>query len=425
MKHLTIVGGGWAGLAAAVRATDLGWQVRLLEAAPALGGRARRIHHQGLVLDNGPHLLIGAYTHTLALMQKLGLDTERLFWRMPLNLRNPQGIGLELPDLPAPWNLLWGVAGANALDWRDKLALLGVATRWQRAGFVCTPGMSVVELCAGLRPRVLSHLIEPLCVSALNTPMDQACATVFLRVLRDALYSGPGSADFLLPRSDMSALLPDAALTWLRAHGAHVELGQHQKICPTAQHAGDAVLLACPAWEAARLTQTVNPDWSAQAAQLSHQGIATVYLRRPLSSEGHGPAHEQGHAVLPRPMLALDSGPKAPAQFVFDRGALSGDPAQRGILAAVVSACQGEREHVTPLVRAQIENQLGLPDLQVITTVVERRATFSCTPGLVRPGARIGPGLWACGDHVQGPYPATLEGAVRSGLEVVDQLTQG
>jgi predicted NAD/FAD-dependent oxidoreductase len=56
---------------------------------------------------------------------------------------------------------------------------------------------------------------------------------------------------------------------------------------------------------------------------------------------------------------------------------------------------------------------------------VERRATFSCTPGLVRPGAHIGPGLWACGDHVQGPYPATLEGAVRSGLEVVDQLTQG
>jgi hypothetical protein len=76
-------------------------------------------------------------------------------------------------------------------------------------------------------------------------------------------------------------------------------------------------------------------------------------------------------------------------------------------------------------VRTQIQNQLGIDSLQVITTVVERRATFSCTPGLVRPPARIGPGLWACGDHVQGPYPATLEGAVRSGLEVVDQLSQG
>lgn len=425
MKRLTIVGGGWAGLAAAVRAAQLGWQVKLLEAAPVLGGRARRIHHQGLTLDNGPHLLIGAYTHTLALMRQLGLDTERLLWRMPLNLRNAQGIGLELPDLPAPWNLLWGITASNALDWRDKLSLLRAAAGWQRAGFICPPRTSVAQLCAGLRPRVINHLIEPLCVSALNTPMDQACAAVFLRVLRDALYSGPGSADFLLPRSDMGALLPDAALTWLRAQGAHVELGQHQKICPTAQRKGDAVLLACPAWEAARLTQAVNPDWSAQAAQLSHQGIATVYLRNPRHGGGHGQRNDQGRAALPRPMLALDSSASAPAQFVFDRGALSGDAAQQGILAAVVSACQGDRDHLTSLVKAQIENQLGLPDLQVITTVVERRATFSCTPGLIRPGAHIGPGLWACGDHVQGPYPATLEGAVRSGLEVVDQLTQG
>jgi squalene-associated FAD-dependent desaturase len=406
-------------LAAAVRATQLGWQVSLLEAAPVLGGRARRIHHQGLTLDNGPHLLIGAYTQTLALMRQLGLDPEHLLWRMPLNLRNPQGIGLELPDLPAPWNLLWGITASNALDWRDKFSLLRAAAGWQRAGFTCPTRMSVGELCAGLRPRVISHLIEPLCVSALNTPMDQACATVFLRVLRDALYSGPGSADFLLPRSDMSALLPDAALTWLRAQGAQVELGQHQKACPQALSAGDAVLLACPAWEAARLTQEINPPWSAQAAQLKHEGIATVYLRT--TSNGSG----LDQAVLSMPMMALDSGPNAPAQFVFDRGALSGDPAQRGILAAVVSACQGERAPLTQAVLAQIQNQLGLDGLQVITTVVERRATFSCTPGLTRAPAYIGPGLWACGDHVQGPYPATLEGAVRSGLEVVDQLTQG
>ena len=419
MKRLTIVGGGWAGLAAAVRATQLGWQVSLLEAAPVLGGRARRIHHQGLTLDNGPHLLIGAYTQTLALMRQLGLDPEHLLWRMPLNLRNAQGVGLELPNLPAPWNLLWGITASNALDWRDKFSLMRAAAGWQRAGFTCPPRMSVGELCAGLRPRVISHLIEPLCVSALNTPMDQACATVFLRVLRDALYSGPGSADFLLPRSDMSALLPDAALAWLRTHGAQVVLGQHQKVCPQALSAGDAVLLACPAWEAARLTQEINPPWSAQAAQLKHEGIATVYLRT--TSNGSG----LDQAVLSRPMVALDSGPSAPAQFVFDRGALSGDPAQRGILAAVVSACQGERAPLTQAVLAQIQNQLGMEGLHVITTVVERRATFSCTPGLTRAPAYIGPGLWACGDHVQGPYPATLEGAVRSGLEVVDQLTQG
>ncbi len=417
MKRLTIVGGGWAGLAAAVRATTLGWQVRLLEAAPALGGRARRIEHLGLVLDNGPHLLIGAYTHTLALMRQLGLNPHDLLWRSPLNLRDPQGRGLGLPALPAPWNLLIGLMGANALDWRDKLSLLKVAARWQRSGFECAPDLTVRDLCVGLRPHAFNILIEPLCVSALNTPTEQASAAVFLRVLRDALYSAPGSADFLLPRTDMSTLLPDAALVWLQAQGAQVLLGQHQRTCPTPENAGDAVLLACPAWEAARLTQTINPHWSAQAGSLTHQGIATIYLRCNL------PGEQQ--ATLARPMMALDSGPLAPAQFVFDRGALSQDRAQRGVLAAVVSACQGERDALTQAVQAQIERQLKLPGLTPITTVVERRATFSCTPGLVRPSAHIAPGLWACGDHVQGPYPATLEGAVRSGLEVVDQLTQG
>jgi len=416
LKRLTIVGGGWAGLAAGVHATNLGWQVRLFEAAPALGGRARRIEHQGLRLDNGPHLLIGAYTATLGLMRQLGLDTEQVFWRTPMDLRNAQGWGLRLPNVPPPWNLLLGVLTATAFDARDKGSLLRVAARWHRSGFACASELSVRDVCEGLRPQVMHALIEPLCVSALNTPVDQASAAVFLRVLRDALYSAPGGADFLLPRCDMSALLPDAAAKWLQAHGAQVMLGQHQRNCPQPEHAGDAVLLACPAWEAARLTQSIQPAWSTQAAQLRHQGIATVYVR----CQPPG----QGIATLARPMMALDNGPLAPAQFVFDRGALSQDSAQRGILAAVVSACQGERDTVTTMVLAQMERQLKLKGISPITTVVERRATFACTPGLKRPSAFIAPGLWACGDHVQGPYPSTLEGAVRSGLEVVDQLSQ-
>ena len=78
---------------------------------------------------------------------------------------------------------------------------------------------------------------------------------------------------------------------------------------------------------------------------------------------------------------------------------------------------------MTQAVKAQIENQLGLRDLQVITTVVERRATFACVPGLSRPGTAVAPGLWACGDWVEGPYPATLEGAVMSAQRAVAALS--
>jgi hypothetical protein len=124
---------------------------------------------------------------------------------------------------------------------------------------------------------------------------------------------------------------------------------------------------------------------------------------------------------LPRPMVALHSDSHAPAQFVFDRGALTG---QKGLLAAVVSACDLERDALTEQVKTQVSTQLGLGELTSVQTVVEKRATFACTPQLQRPEAFIAKNLWACGDYIRGPYPATLEGAVRSGLQVVTQLSQ-
>ena len=93
-----------------------------------------------------------------------------------------------------------------------------------------------------------------------------------------------------------------------------------------------------------------------------------------------------------------------------------------GLLAFVASASQGEREHITQQVLAQARTQLGLVQAEPVQTVVEKRATFACTTGLQRPTAQVAPGLWACGDYVQGPYPATLEGAVRSGMEAVRGL---
>ena len=131
--------------------------------------------------------------------------------------------------------------------------------------------------------------------------------------------------------------------------------------------------------------------------------------------------HQLGFAGLARPMMALHSNAQEPAQFVFDRGALSGQP---GLLAAVVSACQSERDDLTQSVQAQVCKALGLNQVTVVQTVVEKRATLACTAGLNRPESSIADGLWACGDYIQGPYPSTLEGAVRSGQHVVTQLDQ-
>ena len=423
---LAVIGGGWAGWAAAVEATRRGHQVTVFEASRTAGGRARRVDAalagQPLALDNGQHILIGAYTETLQLMADLGIDVSAALLRMPLTLQFPDGNGIRLPRLRAPFDALFGILSAKGWPWRDRLSLLRAATGWQLRGFRCDVRQSVADLCSGLAPGAMATLIEPLCVSALNTPPERASGQIFLRVLHDSLFSISGGSNLLLPRVDLGALLPGAALSWLTTQGACVRTGvrvkgitrrgdlwQLETDSTELSDTFEAVLLACPPLEAARLAEPCldlgNP-WLAKARGLRYEGIATVYVMAPGTR-------------LTQPMLALHAGDGHPAQFVFDRGQLSG-PA--GLLAFVVSASVGDNAALTAQVVAQAAAQLGLQQLQVIQTIVEKRATFACTPGLQRPGLQIAPGLLACGDYVDGPYPATLEGAVRSGLAAARHL---
>jgi hypothetical protein len=175
---------------------------------------------------------------------------------MPLTMQFPDGSGLTLPNWPAPLDALAGIVRARGWSWADKLSLLKVALGWQLGRFQCPPGRSVADLCRGLAPRPMAALIEPLCVSALNTPADRASGQVFLRVMRDSLFAQNGGSNLLLPRRDLSALLPDAALAWLTAQGSVPRLGVRvQAIAATAAgwtvsanspEAFDRVLLACP-----------------------------------------------------------------------------------------------------------------------------------------------------------------------------------
>ena len=423
---VAIIGGGWAGLAAAVSATEAGARVTVFEAARHWGGRARAVAGpEGETLDNGQHILIGAYGATLGLMQRLGVDLQQALLALPLALPFADGGGLRTPAWaarwPAPWDALAAMATTAGWSVSERAGLVAASLRWRLGGFRCEPDRSVADLCAALPPRVRDELIEPLCVSALNTPLAQASGAVFLRVLRDALF-GAGHAPWkastlLLPRQDLSELLPAPAARWLNTHGADLRPGQ--RVMTLQPHAPgwsvdgerfDTVVLAASSVECARLAEPLAPHWAQQARALRFQAITTVYAQGPSSLR------------LLHPMLALRPGPAAPAQFVFDRGQLGGPAGQ---LALVVSASQGERELLQQQALAQTERTLGLGGLKALTTVVEKRATFACTPALQRPGAQIASGLWAAADFVDGPYPATLEGAVRSGLAAGRAALQG
>lgn len=429
MKKIAIIGGGWAGLAAAIHATRQGHHATLFEAAPTLGGRARTVnvqHPDGhtLALDNGQHILIGAYSACLDMLRTVGIDPHVSLLRYPMRLQYPQTPHFALAaKAPTPLNVLLGITLAKGWTWTDKWSLLRTAAHWQQQGYRCAAHLSVSALCQDLTPTIRNTLIEPLCVSALNIHPDQASGSVFLRVLQDSLLGGRGASDFLIPTVDLGQLFPNAAADWLHRQSASVHTGarishliEHNTsqqrwqigeqyfdhvVCATApQHAIPLLQASLP--HVQTTTRATLHPWLAAVQALHYTAIATVYAY----------AKE---AYLPAPVLALHSTPThAPAQFVFDRGQLGGP---RGLLAFVISASDGDRQQLQQATLQQAQTQLGLR-LHAVQTIVEKRATFACTPQLQRPASGICTGLSACGDYVAGPYPATLEGTVRSALAI-------
>jgi squalene-associated FAD-dependent desaturase len=428
-RSVAVIGGGWAGCAAAVELASKGAQVALFEAARTLGGRARAVQARETLLDNGQHILLGAYRETLALLRRVGVSERDAMLRLPLQMRYPPASGLMdfvAPRLPAPLHMLAALLRARGLGREDKLALARFTTsaRWMQWGL--DTDCSVADLLErfGQTPRLVRLLWRPLCLAALNTPIERASAQVFLAVLRDSLGAKRKASDMLLPRVYLDALFPQAAQRFAEQRGGRVLCGARvDGIEPDGARwrvrvgadttVVDAVVLATPAWQSAALLRPL-PGMGALASQLDafdYEPISTVYLQ-----------YDAG-LRLPLPFCALldDPADDAWGQFVFDRGQL--DPGQDGLLAVVVSAA-GEaaelgQEALADGIAAQLAAAFRQPALaqpRWTRVLTEKRATFACTPGLARPPNATGlAGLALAGDYTAGDYPATLETAVRSG----------
>lgn len=421
---VAVIGAGWAGCAAAVELARRGAKVALYEAARNAGGRARRIAYHGHTLDNGQHILLGAYRDTLHLMRSVGLQPSELLQRLPLQMRySPYEDGMDLlaPRLPAPLHMAIGVLRAKGLRFADKLSLARFSTAARWMGWQLNADCTVSELLDRFEQtnRLTKLMWRPLCIAALNTPPERASAKVFLAVLRDSLGAGRSASDMLLPRVDLSALFPDAALAWVQKHGGSVMTGTRVNsvradgdhwIVGTADHAQpySHVVIATAAPNAQGLLADIDPDL-ARALEFDAEPITTCYLQ-------YAPTLQ-----LPWPMMALVDDPDAHrwGQFVFDRGQL--DAAQAGLLAVVISASGDAHDaELEQSVASQLATALQMPALASpiwSKAIMEKRATFACVPAMQRPpNATARRGLWLAGDYTEGEYPATIEGAVRSGL---------
>lgn len=423
--RVAVIGGGWAGLAAAVELGAAGIPVTLFEAGRELGGRARRVEIQGHALDNGQHLLIGAYRETLRLMTIVGAPSGRALQRRPLALEMPgAGFALRLPALPAPWHLAWGLLSAHGVQPAEKLSAARFAFWLKRRRFqVDDEPVAALLDRHGQQGALRRHLWDALCLAALNTPPERASARIYANVLRDSLGASRADTDLLIPVADLGTAFPDAAERFIAHRGGRLHRAtrvgaienrdrdfivnggryDHVLLATAPQHAAP-LLAALPAARA--VAETI--------AAYDYEPIGTVY-------SGYPP-----EVTLPAPMLGLENNDSSIGQWVFDRGLL---PANRGVLAFVLSAHAPWDALDNDMLALTLHRELAaalkrpLPPPRWTQVIRERRATFSCRPHLPRPSAETPiPGLWLAGDYVCADYPATIEGAVRSGVEAAGRI---
>ena len=433
VKHVVIIGGGMAGLAAASSLAARGIATTLLEAASQLGGRARSvaIEHNSQVyqLDNGQHIMLGAYSETLKLLASIGVQEADAFLRVPLNLDIRAGrqtaLKLSTPSfLPAPLNQLVGFLGCAGLQWRERLAVIQFMLKLKNSYYQLAKDEPLANfLQQNQQPsNAIKLLWEPLCLAALNTPIKTASSKVFLNVLRDS-FKSKKSADFLLPKHDLSQLFSQPIERFITENGAKILLNQRVKsITPNSN--GFTVNTTDNTYEASHVIVAMSPvrlrnviadlpklDLIAkQTDSYQYQPIYTIYLQY---------SHD---ATLAAPMLGLTD---SLSQWVFDRGTLCG---QNGLVAVIISA-QGEHQKLTQdelALKVAQELQAAFPQLAKPLwhkVIAEKRATFSCNVNLPRPAhVTPYPKLYLAGDYTYADYPATIEGAVRSGVACADLI---
>jgi squalene-associated FAD-dependent desaturase len=416
--RVAVVGGGYAGMAAAAELASRDIPVTVLEAARTLGGRARRVEINGVPLDNGLHILIGAYRETLRLIELTRRPQEAPgLVRLPLELIVHPHFRLHAPRLPAPLHLAAALICARGLDLADRMKAAGFVAAMRREKFRLGTDISVERLLASHRqtPAATRFLWNPLCISALNTQPHDASAQIFLNVLRDSFNGARADSDLLLPAMDFSALFPERAAAFLSLHGGSVQLGV---TVDSVRRTGDGFELAAQDGRFSHVILAVSPhrlsaliaphaelgEINALVQAFSYQPIYSVFLQYPHGSQ------------LPFSMGGIEA---TYSQWLFDRGRLCG---QDGLIGVVISAAGAhqdlEQDELARRVHAELSAHFpGLGEPRWQRVIAEKRATFSCTVGLRRPVNRTPiPRLYLAGDYTASDYPATLESAVRSGV---------
>ena len=428
-EPIVIIGAGWSGLAAAVKLTQQGHHVTLFESAKQVGGRARAVKFDDKEVDNGQHILIGGYTECLNLIKTVGIDIDAVFKRLPLLLTviDKTPLILKAPALPAPLHLLYALVTAQGLTFKDRIAAIRFGMYLKKYNYQLKKDISVSALFETTRQTdiLIRQLWEPLCLSTLNTSIKEASANVFMRVFKDAFTNKRQDADLLLPTLDLSRLFPNAAVKYIEQHGGkvhlksrieNIEISDNQISSVTAKIENNpALIVQTSKLIIATAPQNLNKliaehsilkSITDNIKQFNYEPIVTVYLQYPEETQ------------LTSAMIGMSS---TLSQWVFDRGAIC---QQDGLISVVISASGKHMAMDDDTLAQTVHNEIATliankPVLLKSFVIREKRATFACTVNIndIRPKNTTDvKGLFLAGDYTDTHYPATLEGAVRSGI---------
>jgi len=422
-RSVIIVGGGWSGLSAAVDLLNNGFQVTLFESAKQLGGRARCVAFNNHRVDNGQHLLLGAYEKTLSVLTTCGVNLDSVLLREKLNLlvidKNKQTFNLSPSMLPAPLNVFISFLTLKNITLNARLKTCWFLIKLQLTRFSLKHDISVKKLLQHQPKQIIQQFWEPLCLAALNTSIKEASAQIFLNVLKDSFTKSSDASDLLIPKVDLANLFVHPAMQYIDQHGGNIMLGK--KIVSVSKHltlpsvidadgntysADHLVLANSPSSTLSLLKNSCLLETSQRLlSQLEFEPICTVYLQYP------------SNISLPEPMVGLSN---CTGQWIFDRSLCQ----QNGLMAVVISASgkhmQLDKMTLAQIISDELSELFGWPDAEQTLVIREKRATFKSSINInrCRPDNQTSDeNIWLCGDYTASRYPATLEAAVQSGLQ--------